>query len=119
MPDIFGTIGPLPLSTSFTLIPLTLIVNATVNLTAIVSGGTLPYSYSWSFGDGATGTGPATTHAYTSTGNYSVTLTAHDSAVGSDTSTHSVRVLSVLPLAASFTSSPTIPGPGRTVRLTG
>src|SRR2546429_2193366 len=118
MPDIFGTMGPLPLSTSFTLLPLTPIVNATVNLTAIVSGGTLPYSYSWSFGDGATGTGPATTHAYTSTGNYSVTLTAHDSAGGSATSTQSVRVLSVLPLAASFTASPTIPDAGQTVTFT-
>src|SRR5256884_1396537 len=118
MTDIFGTIGPLPLSTSFTLMPLTPIVNATVNLTAIVSGGTLPYSYSWSFGDGATGTGPATTHAYTSTGNYSVTLTAHDSAGGSATSTQSVRVLSVLPLAASFTASPTIPDAGQTVTFT-
>ena len=118
MPDIFGTIGPLPLSTSFNLLPLTPIVNATVNLTAIVSGGTLPYSYSWSFGDGATGTGLATTHAYTSTGNYSVTLTAQDSAGGSATSTQSVRVLSVLPLAASFTASPTIPDAGQTVTFT-
>src|SRR3989442_3461901 len=55
--DIFGTIGPLPLSASFSLVPLTPIVNATVNLTAIASGGTPLYSYSWSFGDGATGTG--------------------------------------------------------------
>ena len=118
MPDIFGTIGPLPLSTSFTLLPLTPIVNATVNLTAIASGGTLPYSYSWSFGDGATGTGLTTTHAYTATGNYSVTLTAHDSAGGSATSTQSVRVLSVLPLAASFTASPIIPDAGQTVTFT-
>src|SRR5436189_3125804 len=118
MPDIFGTIGPLPLSTSFTLLPLTPIVNATVNLTAIASGGTLPYSYSWSFGDGATGTGLTTTHAYTATGNYSVTLTAHDSAGGSATSTQSVRVLSVLPLAASFTASPIFPDAGQTVRFT-
>src|SRR3989441_111434 len=116
--DIFGTIGPLPLSTSFTLLPLTPIVNATVNLTAIVSGGTLPYSYSWSFGDGATGTGVTTTHAYTATGNYSVTLTAHDSAGGSATSTQSVRVVSVLPLAASFTATPTIPDAGQTVTFT-
>src|SRR6266576_1375971 len=118
MTDIFGTIGPLPLSASFTLLPLTPIVNATVNLTAIVSGGALPYSYSWSFGDGATGTGLTTTHAYTATGNYSVTLTAHDSAGGSATSTQSVRVLSVLPLAASFTASPTIPDAGQTVTFT-
>ena len=116
--DIFGTIGPLPLSTSFTLLPLTPIVNATVNLTAITSGGTLPYSYSWSFGDSGTGTGPTTTHAYTATGNYSVTLTARDSAGGSATSTQSVRVVSVLPLAASFTASPTIPDAGQTVTFT-
>src|SRR5256712_4302777 len=118
MPDIFGTIGPLPLSTSFTLLPLTPIVNATVNLTAIVSGGTLPYSYSWSFGDGATGTGVTTTHAYTATGNYSVTLTAHDSAGGSATSTQIVRIVPVLPLAASFIASPTIPDAGQTVTFT-
>src|SRR5437667_687086 len=79
IPDIFGTIGPLPLSASFAVLPLTPIVNATVSLTAIASGGTLPYSYSWSFGDGATGTGLTTTHTYTAIGNYSVTLTAHES----------------------------------------
>src|SRR6266699_2186076 len=116
--DIFGTIGPLPLSTSFTLLPLTPIVNATVNLTAIVSGGTLPYSYSWSFGDGATGTGLTTTHAYTATGNYSVTLTVHDFVGGSATSTQIVRIVPVLPLAASFTASPTIPDAGQTVTFT-
>src|SRR5947209_20630103 len=81
--DIFGTIGPLPLSTSFTLLPLTPIVNATVNLTAITSGGTLPYSYSWSFGDSGTGTGLTTTNTYTDTGKYSVTLTAQQFAGGS------------------------------------
>src|SRR5438445_309920 len=118
MTDIFGTIGPLPLSTSFTLLPLTPIVNATVNLTAIASGGTLPYSYSWSFGDGATGTGLTTTHAYTAIGNYSVTLTVQDFVGGSATSTQIVRIVPVLPLAASFIASPTIPDAGQTVTFT-
>jgi len=116
--DIFGTIGPLPLSASFTLLPLTPIVNATVNLTAIASGGTVPYSYSWSFGDGAIGTGLTTTHAYSAVGNYSVTLTARDSAGGSATSAQTVRVVPVLPLASSFTANPTIPDAGQTVTFT-
>ena len=118
IPDIFGTIGPLPLSASFAVLPLTPIVNATVSLTAIASGGTLPYSYSWSFGDGATGTGLTTTHTYTAIGNYSVTLTAHDSAGGSAGSTQTVRVVPFLSLIASFTASPTIPDAGQTVTFT-
>src|SRR3989475_1576623 len=118
MTDIFGTIGPLPLSTSFTLLPVTPIVNATVNLTAIASGGTLPYSYSWSFGDGATGTGLTTTHAYTAIGNYSVTLTVQDFVGGSATSTQIVRIVPVLPLAASFIASPTIPDAGQPLTFT-
>src|SRR3989441_4437765 len=116
--DIFGTIGPLPLSASFTLLPLTPIVNATVNLTALASGGTLPYSYSWSFGDGSTGTTLTTTHTYTVVGNYLVTLTVHDSAGGSATSTRTVRVVPVLPLTTSFTASPSIPDAGQTVTFT-
>src|SRR2546422_7391561 len=116
--DIFGTIGPLPLSASFTLLPLIPIVNATVNLTALASGGTLPYSYSWSFGDGSTATTLTTTHTYAAVGIYSVTLTVHDSAGGSATSTQTVRVVPVLPLTTSFTASPAIPDAGQTVTFT-
>src|SRR5881296_4220042 len=116
--DIFGTIGPLPLSTSFTLLPFTPIVNATISLTAIASGGVPPYTYSWNFGDGASGTGRTTTHIYTAVGNYSLILTAHDSASGSAVFTQAVRVVPILPLAASFTASPTIPDAGQTVTFT-
>src|SRR2546422_285987 len=116
--DIFGTIGPLPFSASFTLLPLTPKVNATVNLTALASGGTLPYSYSWSFGDGSTATSLTTTHTYAAVGIYLVTLTVHDSAGGSATSTQTVRVVPVLPLTTSFTASPAIPDAGQTVAFT-
>ncbi len=116
--DIFGTIGPLPLSASFTLLPLTPKVNATVNLTALASGGTLPYSYSWSFGDGSTATTLTTTHTYAAVGIYSVTLTVNDSAGGSATSSQTVRIVPVLPLTTSFTASPAIPDAGQTVTFT-
>jgi PKD repeat protein len=39
-----------------------------VSFTASVVGGIAPYGYSWSFGDGSTGTGPAVQHAYTAHG---------------------------------------------------
>src|SRR5207245_1119817 len=81
-----------------TLLPLTPKVNATVNLTALASGGTLPYSYSWSFGDGSTATTLTTTHTYAAVGIYSVTLTVNDSAGGSATSSQTVRIVPVLPL---------------------
>jgi subtilisin family serine protease len=41
------------------------------------SDGTIT-SYSWSFGDGTTGSGAAPTHAYASAGTYAVTLTVTD-----------------------------------------
>ncbi len=44
------------------------------------SGGTPPYTYGWNFGDGATGSGQTVTHSYSTTGSYTASLTATDSA---------------------------------------
>jgi len=41
-------------------------------------------SYEWEFGDGTTGTGISTTHIYTGSGTYTVTLTVEDAAGNSD-----------------------------------
>lgn len=58
------TSGPAPLSVRFT---------------GVASGGTPPYTFSWSFGDGATGSGSPVSHTYTSDGIYDVVLTVTDS----------------------------------------
>ena len=46
----------------------------------------LPTSWSWDFGDGATSTSQNPTHAYNAGGDYTVVLTAHNSAGGSQSS---------------------------------
>ncbi len=53
-----------------------------VTFVAAAIGGLGPFTYSWSFGDGATGTGPNVAHTYKA-GTYQPTLTVHDAAGGS------------------------------------
>ncbi|MBI5000519.1 MAG: PKD domain-containing protein [Euryarchaeota archaeon] len=50
-------------------------VPLTVTFSATVSGGTPPYSYSWNFGDGTTGTGKMPIHTYESPINITYTAT--------------------------------------------
>jgi len=71
-------------------------------------GGAL--TYSWDFGDGATGSGQSTTHAFTQSGTYTVTLTVTDSDGLSDTDTCTATVGNVAPVAAFTTSSATYEG---------
>jgi len=72
-------------------------------------------SYAWNFGDGATGTGVTTTHVFTSSGTFVVTLTVtSDRGVSASTS----QTVSVgLPAApsADFTVSPAAPVAGQNV----
>jgi subtilisin family serine protease len=49
-------------------------------------------SYTWAFGDGATGTGRVVTHTYTSAGTYTVTLRVTDTAGQATTSQKTVRL---------------------------
>ncbi|TMI18325.1 PKD domain-containing protein [Candidatus Bathyarchaeota archaeon] len=49
------------------------------------AGGVPPYLYNWSFGDGATATGPTPTHVYASIGYFKVIVTTTDSAGNSRT----------------------------------
>ncbi|GEM_PF-6214233 len=59
---------------------------------SIVCGGTSPYSYSWNFGDGSTGSGAAPNHTYSGPGTFTVTLKVMDSNGGSFSSSQTVVV---------------------------
>ena len=49
-------------------------------------------SWAWSFGDGTSGTGPATTHLYSTPGTYTASLTVTDDRGASGTTTRSIVV---------------------------
>lgn len=86
-------------------------------------------SHAWDFGDGSTGSGVTTSHAYHTTGTYTVTLKVTDDRGQIGTATASV-VVGVTGPTAGFVFSPTkpddgdtvffdaiasVPGPGRTI----
>ncbi len=76
---------------------------ATFDFTDLSSGG--PTAWSWNFGDSTTSTVKNPTHTYNSYGQYTVALTATNSA-GSNTCTKT-NYLTVKPLNAAFTGTPT------------
>ncbi len=58
-------------------------------------------SWVWSFGDGASGTGPQVTHLYSAPGTYTASLTVTDSNGASSTATSSIVVTSLPPAGPS------------------
>src|SRR6266487_3710770 len=106
------TIAPLALSVSFTAPPTTGSVNTAISFTASASGGTTPYSFSWSFGDGTANvaggaTNPNTqSHTYATKGTFSVKVNVTDTNnVLASTST-SISITGT-PLTVTFTTAPT------------
>src|SRR6266699_3355583 len=67
-----------PLSATFNFSPLTPTTGTIVSFNAIGTGGALPYSFSWDFGDGAISGGSTSTHSYANPGNYTVSLIITD-----------------------------------------
>ena len=69
------------------------------------SGSTTPQgfvtSWTWSFGDGAVGTGPLVTHVYSTPGTYTASLTVTDSNGASSTATGSIVAKPLPPAAPS------------------
>src|SRR5439155_1239301 len=105
-------------SATFTHSPGSPTTGQAVTFTATVSGGTAPYSYGWSFGDGTNGMGSSVSYTYQSPGNYSVIFTVTDSKGQTAGSTQTITVSQPLSLTASFTFSPSSPMTGQTVTFT-
>src|SRR5437899_3151250 len=111
------TSPPPPISASFTLSPSLPSAGQSVSFTAYASGGTSPYSYLWSYGDGSSGTGLQVTHTYNSDGTYQVTLTVADSQGNTSTGVESV-VVGKSSLQDGFTYSPISPQPSDNINFT-
>src|SRR5438132_13486628 len=95
------------------------VIGQTVAFNATASGGTPSYSFSWRFGDGSTGTGASVTHAYSSGGNFTVTLTVKDSGSPQQTATSQKLVKTPTSLSASFVFNPSSPEVGFHITFAG
>jgi hypothetical protein len=73
--------------------PATTTVFTNVTFTAMPSGGTPDYLYSWDFGDLNTGSGAVVTHQYAHPGTYTVMLTVTDTAHATATTTLTIKVV--------------------------
>ncbi len=93
---------PSPLTSSFTYSPFSPETSQEVTFNGTASGGTTPYSFSWNFGDGATGTGTIVTHNYTSAQSFTITETATDSSSPQQSATSSQTVTLVSSLTGNF-----------------
>jgi PKD repeat protein len=87
--------------TDFTWEPTSPTAGSLVTFSASIDGGTLPIDYDWDFGDGSSGSGESPVHIFTSSGSYTVTLTASNCG-GASTDTQSYLV-TVSPQVTSFT----------------
>lgn len=95
-PNMLGAFGACtsncPPSTRFTISTGSLVVNGVVAFTSTTTGGTLPYTVTWSFGDGTTGTGASVTHTYASAQSFIVTENATDSTTPPQSATSSQTI---------------------------
>jgi PKD repeat protein len=107
---------PLNMTPSFTFSPTTPAQGQAVVFDAQASTGAIT-QYRWEFGDGATGAGEITTHAYESLGSFVVRLTLVDTAGRTISLSRSVTVGQSTAPTAEFTFSPANPQPNDDVRF--
>src|SRR5438445_12355468 len=77
--------------------PSSPVVNQSVTFNGSASGGIIPYSFEWNFGDGRAGMGRTITHAYMSAQEFNVTLTITDTSNPPQTATKTTLVIVTSP----------------------
>jgi PKD repeat protein len=111
-------VPPSDLTPAFTFSPDAPIEKQNVLFDASASTGSIA-QYKWDFGNGSTGSGETTTHAFGGPGTYFVRLTLVDGLGRSASTTRSVTVGQGALPTASFTFSPTDPVVGDVVNFNG
>ncbi len=109
--------GAPPLSASASAVPTSGAAPLSVVFTGSASGGTTPYAYAWTFGDGTTSTAQDPTHTYTVAGQYTATLTVTDAHGVTAGAVVSIAVSG--PLSAHASASPTSGGVPLAVQFAG
>src|SRR5438132_1011251 len=69
---------------------------------ATATGGVLPYTFTWDFGDGSTATGSTVTHVFSAAGIYIVVLTVTDAGGARAVASHFVNVVLAPPVDFSY-----------------
>lgn len=111
-------VPPSDLTPAFTFSPDAPVERQNVLFDASTSSGSIA-QYKWDFGNGSTGSGETTTHAFSGPGVYFVRLTLVDGLGRSASTTRSVTVGQGAVPSASFTFSPTDPVVGDLVNVNG
>jgi len=112
--------GTLPTAT-FVTSPTSPVIGQQINFNATQSrpaAGRTIRSFDWDFGDGTSGRGSQTTHAYATTGTFTVVLTVTDDAGRTATTTQTLTVDNANPKAVINLSPPT-GTPGQTITFLG
>lgn len=81
----------------------------TLTATATDPGVNDVLTYTWTFGDGQTGTGATVSHVYPNAGEYTITVTVTDGDGGTATDTVVARVRNALPVATEVVITPASP----------
>jgi PKD repeat protein len=111
-------IPPSDMTPAFTFSPDAPTEKTNVLFDASSSSGTIA-AYEWDFGDGQTGSGRTTTHAFSGPGTYFVRLTLVDPQGRRISTTRSITVGQGALPTANFTFSPTDPVVGDTINVNG
>src|SRR2546428_1686228 len=85
-------------------------VGQSITFTCTAGGGTAPYTYAWTLGDGNSASGSVTSHAYQSTGSMSVTCTVTDAATANAAASTSVDISPSPAVTASANRAAAAPG---------